>query len=569
MFSLTTILLSVALALYAGYKWALPKPLPGIPYNVEGTKNTYPPISQTVHPLGGPLITVRDWRTARDVFLHRSREFDRSGMMIIFTDGLLDHHHFVLKAGAEWKLRRRLIHDTMSPSFLKNQVSHTIYSNGLKWIELWHMKARLAAGRPFMAYYDIHYAILDTVLGFSFGPDFSCSATESQINRLHSVTQLSQDSTSSAPVDFPEYPIHDEIRSMLGLLETLGEVESSLFIPLKWWLLKRSSIFRNRKRLKNESIICEIKKAVEARTRNTGASKIEHRPSWMRCAVELIVNQEARNAEREDRGPDFFSDVVVEEIWGSIVAGVETLSTTFSWGVKLLADHPNAQDRLRKTLRVAHARAIHERRLPTVEEILQTPTDYVDASIEEILRCSAPVPILARQAVVDTVLLGHHIPKGTNVQFLQNGPGIKQRELEENKNKYNQDSADKVIPGWDDEDVDQFKPERWLRSSSDGRPKQSANGAEDVERDGLTFNAQAGPSIPFGLGNRGCFGRRLAYMDLKILLTMVILSFELQRCPDELSGYNEKVSFVNRPTSCYVKLRSIALQSPLQEYHDT
>ncbi|KAI0970691.1 cytochrome P450 [Xylaria arbuscula] len=559
MFSLTTIVLGVALILYAGYKWALPKPLPGIPYNVEETRNTGSPISQTVHPLGGPLITVRDWRTARDVLLHRSREFDRSGMMIIFTDGLLDHHHFVLKAGAEWKLRRHLIRDTMSPAFLNNQVSHTIYANGLKWIELWNMKARLADGRPFKAYYDIHYAILDTVLGFSFGPDFSLSATESQINRLSSVTQLSQNGASSAPVNFPEYPIHDEIRSMLEMLETLGEVETSLFIPLKWWLLKRSSTFRNRKRLKNESIIREIKKAVEARTQNTRAGYIEDKPSWMRCAVELIVNQEARNAEREDRVPDFFSNVVVEEIWGFIVAGLDTLSTTFSWGVKLLADHPKAQDRLRKTLRVAHARALHERRLPTVEEILQTPTNYFDAAIEEILRCSAPVPIIARQAVVDTVLLGHHIPKGTNVQFLHNGPGIKQRELEENKKKYSRTSGDKAISGWDDEDVDQFKPERWLRSSSDCRPKQSASGTEDAEWAGLMFDAQAGPSIPFGLGNRGCFGRRLAYMDLRILLTMVILSFELQKCPDELSGYHEKVSFVNKPTSCYVKLRSIAL----------
>ncbi|KAI0431110.1 cytochrome P450 [Xylaria sp. FL1042] len=504
-----------------------------------------------LNPLGRPLVVVRDWRTARDVMLHRSREFDRSSLMSTYAEGLLDRQHFILKTGAEWKLRRRLIDDTMSPGFLNNAVSHTIYAHCLEWVELWNMKARLAAGRPFKAYYDIHYAILDTVLGFSFGPHFSRSATKPQIKRLARMSQFPQD-FAGTPVDFPEDPIDDALRSMLQLLETLEEVKTSRFIPLKWWLVKRTSVFQNRKRLKNECILGEIKKAVDARIQNTRAGSIEdEKPSLTRCAVAVIVDREARNAERENRAPEFFSTMVVEEIWGLIVAGSDTLSTTFSWGVKLLADHPEAQDRLRTTLRALHARAIEEKRQPTVEEILQAPADYLDATMEEILRCGGPIPIGDREAVVDTVLLGHRIPKGTNVRFLHNGPGMRLPELEENKKKYGKDSGDQSIPDWDDEDIDLFKPERWLSG-----PKQSAGtgGAEDWAH--RTFNAQAGPSIPFGLGVRGCFGRRLAYIEFRILLTMVIWNFELLKCPDELSSYAGQLSFVNKPRSCYVRLRS-------------
>jgi hypothetical protein len=90
------IVFSVAVALYASYRWALPKPLPGIPYNAEATKNLLgdapalrrevsktgdliawflkqnqkagSPISQIfLQPLGRPYILVSDWRTARDV----------------------------------------------------------------------------------------------------------------------------------------------------------------------------------------------------------------------------------------------------------------------------------------------------------------------------------------------------------------------------------------------------------------------------------------------------------------------------------------------------------------------
>ncbi|KAI0111083.1 cytochrome P450 [Nemania sp. FL0031] len=583
--------IGLALFLYVGYRWALPKPLPGIPYNVEATKNLLgdapalrreasktgdlvawflkqnqkagSPISQIfLQPLGGPYVLVSDWRTARDVMLHRTREFDRSSLMYTYFEGLLGRQHFILKTGPEWKLHRRVVDDTMSPAFLNKMASHTIYARSLDWVELWDNKARLASGRPFKANHDIHYAVLDTVLGFSFGSQFPRSATKPQIQRLARITPEDfghlpatlANTKSNTVINFPEDPIDEGLRSMLELLETLEEVKTAPSVALKWWFVKKTSTYQYRTRMKDECIRAEIKKSVDARNiQDQNSIEVDENPSWMRCAVAIIVDREARNAKREGRAPDFFSKVVMEEIWGFIVAGSDTMSTTLSWGVKFLADNPRAQDRLRKALQTAHSKAIAETRLPSVEEIIQTPVPYLDAAMEEILRCGGTIPIGDREAIVDTVLLGHHIPKGTKVRFLHNGPGIRRPELEVNEKKYEKDSneTEKAIPGWDSEDVDLFKPERWLSGSK------SVSDDDDTEWANLAFDPQAGPSIPFGLGIRGCFGRRLAYVEFRILLTMVIWNFELLRCPDELSSYAGQLAFVHKPRNCFVRLRKI------------
>jgi cytochrome P450 len=52
-----------------------------------------------------------------------------------------------------------------------------------------------------------------------------------------------------------------------------------------------------------------------------------------------------------------------------------------------------------------------------------------------------------------------------------------------------------------------FSPERWLVND---------------ETTGIwVYDATAGPVFPFGLGMRGCFGRKLAYYELRIVITLI------------------------------------------------
>jgi cytochrome P450 len=167
--------------------------------------------------------------------------------------------------------------------------------------------------------------------------------------------------------------------------------------------------------------------------------------------------------------------------------------------------------------------------------------------MEEVLRCSGTVPVVDRQAVVDTELLGHHIPKGTVVSCLVMGPSMTSPGFDIDESRRNASSQAVKKEGrdraWDPNDMSAFKPERWL-----------ARGEEGDE-----FDAAAGPQLAFGLGARQCFGKRLANLELRVILTLIVWNFELLPCPPALSGHKPVLIMTSRPKDCYVCLREIEL----------
>jgi cytochrome P450 len=207
-----------------------------------------------------------------------------------------------------------------------------------------------------------------------------------------------------------------------------------------------------------------------------------------------------------------------------------------------MADHADVQDKLRSEIRSALADAAAEKRDPTIDEITKTNIPYLDATIEEILRRSFTVPSVSRVALNDTVVLGHHIPKGTELFFIGNGPSAisPAYEIADSLRSASYRAATERVGSWDPKDMGQFRPERWL-----------------VEKDGKTvFSANAGPLLVFGIGPRGCYGKRMAYLELRMSLVEIIWNFELQKCPEELSGHESLDRTVHAPQQCYVRLKS-------------
>jgi hypothetical protein len=82
-----------------------------------------------------------------------------------------------------------------------------------------------------------------------------------------------------------------------------------------------------------------------------------------------------------------------------------------------------------------------------------------------------------------------------------------------------------------------FEPERWLR------PKKSAAATEeDVE-----FNANVAPQDAFGLSMRGCWGRKLAYIELRMLVALGGLAFRFVACHAGAEQYSGELE-------CYASL---------------
>lgn len=190
----------------------------------------------------------------------------------------------------------------------------------------------------------------------------------------------------------------------------------------------------------------------------------------------------------------------------------------------------------------------HEhKRQPSIAEIIKTPVPWLDAVIEEILRVSGPVGATTRETTVDTVILGRRVPKGTTVFLTMHGPGFTAPSV-------NKDAAAEVGPDgkpqqtytkrntWDGLNPEAFEPERWLEEDQDGN---------------LVYNSQAGPMLSFSLGIRGCFGKRLAYLTLRALFTMLIWNFELEAVPEELDSWKAVQILTMKPVQCYVRLREV------------
>lgn len=138
-------LIFTALALL--YRAALPKPIPGIPYNRKSansilgdipdmlrwrrdTRETFtwmtaqckklnsPMVQVFVTPFSAPWVIVVDARECQDVLVRRSKEFDRSHFTTDVVGPILREHHFSFPSGPKFRAHRALLSDLMTPAFL-------------------------------------------------------------------------------------------------------------------------------------------------------------------------------------------------------------------------------------------------------------------------------------------------------------------------------------------------------------------------------------------------------------------------------------------------------------------
>uniref|UniRef100_A0A182INU6 Uncharacterized protein n=1 Tax=Anopheles atroparvus TaxID=41427 RepID=A0A182INU6_ANOAO len=193
----------------------------------------------------------------------------------------------------------------------------------------------------------------------------------------------------------------------------------------------------------------------------------------------------------------------------SLFAGVDTTSSGSTGVLYCLARNPERQEKLRAELR---------RILPTKDSHL-TPDNmknmpYLRACIKEGLRLFPPTSGNGRCTGKNLVLQGYRIPKGTLV-------GMGQLVLQRQEGQFTRPSD--------------FVPERWLA------------GAEATSS-GCPSAKEAHPFVymPFGFGARTCIGRRLAMMEMEILISRIIRQYDIRWNHGELKY---KATLVNIPAN--------------------
>ncbi|XP_007962810.3 cytochrome P450 27C1 isoform X2 [Chlorocebus sabaeus] len=178
--------------------------------------------------------------------------------------------------------------------------------------------------------------------------------------------------------------------------------------------------------------------------------------------------------------------LTLQEIYANVtemlLAGVDTTSFTLSWTVYLLARHPEVQQTVYREI----VKNLGERHVPTAADVPKVP--LVRALLKETLRLFPVLPGNGRVTQEDLVIGGYLIPKGTQLALCH----------------YATSYQDENFPR-----AKEFRPERWLRKGDLDR----------VDNFG---------SIPFGHGVRSCIGRRIAELEIHLVVIQLLQHFEIK-----------------------------------------
>ncbi|CAF2138060.1 unnamed protein product [Brassica napus] len=182
---------------------------------------------------------------------------------------------------------------------------------------------------------------------------------------------------------------------------------------------------------------------------------------------------------------EFTATELVDECKTFFFAGVETAALALTWTFMLLAIHPKWQDTLRDEIRqVIGDSEIEYKKLAGLKKM-----SWV---MNEVLRLYPSAPNAQRQARRDIEVNGRVIPNGTNIWI-------------------DVVAMHHDVDLWGD-DVNEFKPERFDGDLHGG------------------FKNKMG-FMPFGFGGRMCIGRNMAFMEYKILFSLVLSRFEISFSP--------------------------------------
>ncbi|CAE6437736.1 unnamed protein product [Rhizoctonia solani] len=365
-----------------------------------------------------------------------------------------------------------------------------INASATNLVKFWNAKMDITGSCAFEASLDIHLAAVDNTINLTMG--FPLGSIE--LAHASLPTEPIQ-SDGIAHIPRPNTPpLYEAIST---LVTSVGEAVTSPF-P---WLHGRLVKYISPSWRKGHRLLCSFlnSKISEAREQE---SLVGEQGNGLAtdadCIVDMIVQHEAREA-AEALGEAGIRDELISFIFSG---GQDTTSAVLRWLVKYLTNDAEIQRRLHNEVCTVFAKDIDE----------DAPLDF------NLLNDSDQVPLL--EAVIAETLRC----AGVGSQVL--------RERTQLMFAMALMSRDKSEWG---PDADEWRPTRWLTSKG-------------------VFDRSAGPSFPFGMGQRSCFGQRLGVLQLKTFATILSQNFFFKPVPAEVSGLEAFETLTKQPKHCYVSL---------------
>eukprot|EP00698_Gefionella_okellyi_P006526 TRINITY_DN1585_c0_g1_i2.p1 TRINITY_DN1585_c0_g1~~TRINITY_DN1585_c0_g1_i2.p1 ORF type:complete len:358 (-),score=71.54 TRINITY_DN1585_c0_g1_i2:254-1327(-) len=267
-----------------------------------------------------------------------------------------------------------------------------------------------------------------------------CMSTQGPVSIFHDATQLTVDMISVAVFDYrfnsnadvdadglrldPTDADYELQRAdMFALMHEMGHIaEPNIWLVMKGW--EYMPWVPNRRH--GRSVCAKLDKvayAAIARKRRQRAAV-----SYDAGSVSHDAGSVSEVLQRTNSGStilDLLLDVRTEDgqtlsdlqlrdhVITFLFAGHETTSTTMSWTLLLLAQHPDKLRRAQAELDAVYGPYTGENILPTSETLQQCK--YTFSCVKEALRMKPPVNAWSRTAQKDVEIAGKALPKGTVV----------------------------------------------------------------------------------------------------------------------------------------------------------
>lgn len=247
----------------------------------------------------------------------------------------------------------------------------------------------------------------------------------------------------------------------------------------------------------SRTVVQELQACVSQDGGKVGWADIERKKSF----VGLFL------ADANKRGEHVSEDHLRDLVLNFLIAGRDTTAQALSWTVFLLSCHPEVEAKARQE--VNEVCGVAEPKYDDINKLV-----YLNAILSEALRLYPSVPLDSKYALNDDVWPdGTFVPAGTDIFYNIYAMG-----------------RDPSIWG---ENAEEFRPERWLAMS-----RMPDNYMYPV------FNG----------GPRECLGRRLAMIEMKTCLAMLLphLTLKLAVSPDEVVKDSQLTIGMRRGMPCFV-----------------
>ncbi|KAF8217205.1 cytochrome P450 [Mycena galopus ATCC 62051] len=213
------------------------------------------------------------------------------------------------------------------------------------------------------------------------------------------------------------------------------------------------------------------------------------------------------DADEADKMPD---DVVLANIGSIVHGGQETTSSSLARLLTVFAENNDLQQKLRTELQEAKAKKPPGEDLDYVE-LERLP--LLDAVVKEMLRVYSPVTFVWRQTTKDVI-----VPLTYPIISTVTGEEIRELLIRQGTSVYvGLAAANRSTAIWGP-DAAEFKAERWLnRTQTELKISGAYSGM-------LTFLA----------GAKICPGRIFAILEMKLILSVLLLAFSFDRIPEPI-----------------------------------